>query len=788
MNIHTHVPDRHLALNARRRRRRARSAAISVVLACVAAPNAEAAFTESVVLSGGQSRTPSLAMNASGAGFVAWADANASEVKGAVRKPDGTFGPQLDVSGTVGDKDAPSAAIDAQGNVTVAWVRTAPGSPLRFVVEVAELQAGHAAFGAPQQVSVGSNSGVGPDNGAFAVAPTAVALPGGAATVVYHQGQNVYENGRSSVSGASFGAPVKLNTTGTSGVAVAAAAGADGTVTAAWTDKTTFGVDAATRPANHADFEASEQVSAAPGGGAVAEQVAVAVGSGGVSSVVFVASIGQHLGAIVTATRPAGTGRAYSQPEDVGSGGSPRVAVDSGGHRTIVWALVSSTDSGVQASVDRSGGTDEVPLATTGAGDPAVAIDPADDVIVAWVLHKSDAGVGTAVIQTAQLAHDASHFSNAVNVSSSNENNGQLVVGGAGSGSTSFAWTDFGTDFSNPVIDARSEMPEPLTAVAPSVDTTAPGITVTSPTEGQHLAQGRAVSSAFTCADETGGSGVATCAGPGTVDTSVPGARTFSVTVTDVAGNSSTKTVNYIVDASADTTPPAIIITTPAEGQHFAQAAVVASAFSCSDAGGSGVVSCRGPAAVDTSAAGAKTFTVTVTDSAGNAGTRSVHYVVDPGGTTPTAPKVSLSGGASLIVPSSGEVSTTLKCVGTSSCTGTEALTVKSGARSRAARSKTKVTAIAKASYKVAAGKTAEIKLKLTPAGKKLLKKAHGKLKVTLTITPKNDGAKATTQTISLNSKKRGARPRPSPRSRWGTSLQRGTSGPLSARVAASSG
>jgi hypothetical protein len=223
--------------------------------------------------------------------------------------------------------------------------------------------------------------------------------------------------------------------------------------------------------------------------------------------------------------------------------------------------------------------------------------------------------------------------------------------------------------------------------VAPSVDTTAPVITVSSPTEGQHLARGRAVSSAFTCADETGGSGVATCAGPGTVDTSVPGARTFSVTATDVAGNSSTKTVNYIVDAPADTTPPAIIITTPAQ--------------------------------------------------------------------TPPAPKVSLSGGTSLVVQSSGEVRTTLKCVGTSSCTGTEALTVKSGATPRAARSKAKLTTIAKASYNVAAGKTAEIKLKLTPAGKKLMNKAHGKLKVTLTITPKNDGAKATTRTITLNSKKR---------------------------------
>jgi hypothetical protein len=83
-------------------------------------------------------------------------------------------------------------------------------------------------------------------------------------------------------------------------------------------------------------------------------------------------------------------------------------------------------------------------------------------------------------------------------------------------------------------------------------DTIPPAITVTTPSEGQHLAQGAAAASAFSCGDEIGGSGVATCAAPASVDTGSAGAKTFTVTATDQAGNAATKVVNYVVDA----TPP----------------------------------------------------------------------------------------------------------------------------------------------------------------------------------------------------------------------------------------
>lgn len=87
-------------------------------------------------------------------------------------------------------------------------------------------------------------------------------------------------------------------------------------------------------------------------------------------------------------------------------------------------------------------------------------------------------------------------------------------------------------------------------APPPPPDTTAPVITISTPAAGQHFAQGQSVASSFQCSDGTG-SGVSTCAGPATVDTSAPGTRTFTVTASDVAGNGSSKSVDYIVDAPA---------------------------------------------------------------------------------------------------------------------------------------------------------------------------------------------------------------------------------------------
>jgi hypothetical protein len=112
-------------------------------------------------------------------------------------------------------------------------------------------------------------------------------------------------------------------------------------------------------------------------------------------------------------------------------------------------------------------------------------------------------------------------------------------------------------------------------------------------------------------------------------------------------------------DSGADTTAPAIAITTPTDGGHYPQGAILAAAYSCSDPDGSDdVETCMGQQAgsnvaqgvtLDTAAAGDHSFTVHTTDWDGNAASKTVTYTVDPpstgggggpgpGGGTPTPP------------------------------------------------------------------------------------------------------------------------------------------------------
>lgn len=76
-------------------------------------------------------------------------------------------------------------------------------------------------------------------------------------------------------------------------------------------------------------------------------------------------------------------------------------------------------------------------------------------------------------------------------------------------------------------------------------DVTAP--TVSSANSGIEYKLNQPVPAQFTCTDESGGSGVASCSGPASLDTSSVGSNSFQVLTTDEAGNSHTVTVSYKV-------------------------------------------------------------------------------------------------------------------------------------------------------------------------------------------------------------------------------------------------
>ena len=86
-------------------------------------------------------------------------------------------------------------------------------------------------------------------------------------------------------------------------------------------------------------------------------------------------------------------------------------------------------------------------------------------------------------------------------------------------------------------------------------DITPPTITITTPPDGATYTQGQSVLADYACADETDGSGLATCVGEvadgAALDTSTLGQHLFTVQATDNAGNPASSTHLYTVVAAA---------------------------------------------------------------------------------------------------------------------------------------------------------------------------------------------------------------------------------------------
>lgn len=102
-------------------------------------------------------------------------------------------------------------------------------------------------------------------------------------------------------------------------------------------------------------------------------------------------------------------------------------------------------------------------------------------------------------------------------------------------------------------------------------------------------------------------------------------------TVLTCTASSAGGTASQSVTIKRDATPPQMSITAPLDGGVYTLGQVVAAVYSCSDSI-SGVGSCSGAvvsgSAIDTASVGAKVFTVTASDNAGNASSKSSDYSV----------------------------------------------------------------------------------------------------------------------------------------------------------------
>lgn len=106
--------------------------------------------------------------------------------------------------------------------------------------------------------------------------------------------------------------------------------------------------------------------------------------------------------------------------------------------------------------------------------------------------------------------------------------------------------------------------------------------------------------------------------------------QSHTFTVTDKAGNSSSASVSSV---SIDKTAPVITITTPSDGASYLFNSSVAANFSTSDAlsgldGATQTSTTPNGGSINTSSVGSKSFTVSVTDKAGNPATKTNNYSV----------------------------------------------------------------------------------------------------------------------------------------------------------------
>lgn len=125
------------------------------------------------------------------------------------------------------------------------------------------------------------------------------------------------------------------------------------------------------------------------------------------------------------------------------------------------------------------------------------------------------------------------------------------VTGGGGGSS----WGPAGATYTN----GTSADPASVT-IEYTPDTTAPTISISAPQDGAAYSQNQHVTADYSCSDERSGSGVASCSGTvpagQPLDTMTVGQHAFTVTSTDVAGNRTTMTVHYVVNAAQPPPPP----------------------------------------------------------------------------------------------------------------------------------------------------------------------------------------------------------------------------------------
>jgi hypothetical protein len=167
------------------------------------------------------------------------------------------------------------------------------------------------------------------------------------------------------------------------------------------------------------------------------------------------------------------------------------------------------------------------------------------------------------------------------------------------------------------------------------IDVTAPSVSIVSPPSGGVWPQGQSLIADYSCADEAGGSGIASCIGTvpsgAALDTSQIGPIYFTVIAVDNAGNVGTA-VFVLGVYGIGPNHISIGLTSPSSLLTYTRGERVLADYSCTSDSGAPIIQCDSTlptgVPIDTSTAGTFRFSVTARDAIGNQRTNVYFYTV----------------------------------------------------------------------------------------------------------------------------------------------------------------
>jgi Divergent InlB B-repeat domain len=344
------------------------------------APSASAAPwgpPEGISVPGGSASWSQVGIDAGGEATAIWtrSDGLHLEAQAATRPVGGSWGPPVDLSGSAGNAENPTLAVDPAGDVVAAWKERLAGSE---AIEINYRPAGGAWQG-PVAVEFGS---------AVVETPAVAIDEAGDAVVIWRQGVggNHVIFAASISAGGAPSPPVAISSSALNAEAPDLAMGRSGTAVAVWQSSSgaTSVVESSILPLG-GSWAGPEAVSA-PATVTEPPQV-VADDGGGFAAIWSRSSIGL---VAEVASMPAGGG--WSAPEAISTLGleahAPQLAVDSAGDAVAAWYRFDGSVGSVEGTNRVAGGPWTSPVRHSPIGAeaeaPQLAISPFGVAQVVW--------------------------------------------------------------------------------------------------------------------------------------------------------------------------------------------------------------------------------------------------------------------------------------------------------------------------------------------------------------------------------------------------------------------